>query len=127
MVAGKTWTKVKEEKPCCLGLGPQGCLICLATLPVGVYHPIAGMGVFCCISNYLREQIVEKYNVEEEQCCCCGSWNYYINYCHFGCNYPCSLFQVLVSVEEWEEEARSTVSIATPIIVPGTVISSVQY
>lgn len=87
-MAGRVCTQVMEEEPCFCGLGPQGCLICVATLPIGIYHPIAGFGIFCCLSNYLREKVVQKYNVEEEQCCCCGSWNYPINYCHFGCNYP---------------------------------------
>lgn len=128
MIAGKTCSKVIEERTCVCGLGPQGCLVCLLTIPLGVYHPIAGFGIFCVLSNYLREATIAKYNVEEEQCCCCGSMNYCINYLHFGCNYPCSLFQVLVSIEHWEAEAtKPNVMVVTGTVVPATILNPVQY
>eukprot|EP01040_Poterioochromonas_malhamensis_P010528 gene10528-11464_t len=118
MMAGRVCTQVVREEPCFCGLGFQGCLVCMATLPIGVYHPIAGFGIFCCLSNYLRDRVVERYNVEEEQVCCCGGLNYYINFLHFGCNYPCSLFQVNMAVERWEEEAKATPAVATVTAQP---------
>jgi len=115
MLAGRLCTRVRKEKSFCCGLGYCGCLICLATLPLAVYHPIGAMGAFCVISNNIRHEVVTQYNVEEEQCCCCGpTLNSYINYCHFGCNYPCSLFQVLVALDEWEND--KTAVLISPVV-----------
>ncbi len=95
MIAGRVCTQISREKPCVCGLGPMGCFVCLATLPIGVYHPIAGFGVFCLISNYFRSETLKRYNIEEEKTFCCGEQcNACLDYFHFGCNYPCSLFQV---------------------------------
>lgn len=118
MIAGKVWSKVHKEKTCCCELGCQGCLLCLVSLPLGFYHPIAGMAGFCCISNYLRSSVVREYNVEEEKTFCCGeTCNSYLDYCHFGCNYPCSFFQMYVSMEQWDQEmaAANTVSVIAPV------------
>jgi hypothetical protein len=90
MLAGRVCTQVTDETPCCFGLGPQGCCVCLPLIPLGIYHPLAGFGIFCVLSNCLRDRVVKKYNVEEENSFCCGSWNGCLNYCHFGCNYPVS-------------------------------------
>lgn len=116
MYAGRLWSKLYDERPICPnGTGCCGCVLCLVTIPLGVYHPISGMTAFCCISNHLRRKAIEKYHVKpDEECtCCCGrgccsSW---VNYCHFGCNYPCSLFQVMVSVDKWDNEIKGQASI----------------
>lgn len=114
MTAGRVCSKVFDERPICCGLGCQGGLVCLLTLPLGMYHPIAGMAGFCCLSNYLRTAVLRKYNVEEERTFCCGEGcNPWLDYCHFGCNYPCSLFQMQVAMDEWD--APPTVVIGTPI------------
>jgi hypothetical protein len=116
MMSGRLCTRVRKEKVICCGLGSTGCLVCVATAPLSVYHPIAAMVAFCSISNTIRQEVIAQYNVEEEQCCCCGdTLNSYINYCHFGCNYPCSLFQVLVALDEWEHEQQAVVSVAVPV------------
>ena len=126
MMTGRLWTKVYKESPCCCQLGPTGGLICLLTLPLSVYSPMGGMCAFCVLSNHLRAKVVNEYNVEEEQCCCCGSCNSTINYFHFGCNYPCSLFQVAMSLEHWEYEdkhSQTVVHTTNPVIA--TVITPV--
>eukprot|EP01040_Poterioochromonas_malhamensis_P010529 gene10529-11465_t len=106
MLTGRVCTQVFHEKPFFCGLGFHGCLICLLTLPIDATYPVLGGGIYCCLANYLRCRIVEQYNVEEEQLCCCGGMNYYCDYLLFGINYPCSLFQLNMSVERWEEEEK---------------------
>ncbi|RYG63116.1 hypothetical protein EON64_16580 [archaeon] len=111
-------TKTLQEPVMCCDLGCCGALVCAATLPIGVYHPAAGMGVFCCLTSYLRHQILDKYNVEEEQACPCNSWNTpWMNFCHFGCNYPCSLFQMYMSLEDWQFLEGS--GAVYPVLSPG--------
>lgn len=108
MLAGRVCSKTFDETPMCCELGCCGSLMCVATLPVGVYHPAAGMGLFCLITNFLRYKIIQKYNVEEEKACPCDSWNTpLMEFCHFGCNYPCALFQMYVSLDEWQKDASS--------------------
>lgn len=117
MMAGRLCSRVRKEKTLCCGLGSCGCLICLATTPLSVYHPISAVAAFCVISNTIRQDVVSEYNVEEEQCCCLGdTLNSYINYCHFGCNYPCSLFQVLVALDEWENDQKLVPVIINPVV-----------
>lgn len=126
MMAGRVCTKAYHEQPCCLQLGPYGCLLCVAALPISVYSPFGGFGLFCCVSNYLRAKVVREYNVEEEQnCTCCGPCNPYIDQMHLGCNYPCSLFQMYVSLEQWEYEDKHQLIVQTPNPVIATVITPV--
>lgn len=105
MAAGKACSKVYHEKTCCLQLGPKGGLICVATLPLSIYSPLGGLGAFFCLSMWLRSKVVSEYDVEEETCfTCCGPCGPFVDKVFFGCNYPCSLFQVLVAVDHWEKE-----------------------
>lgn len=109
MLAGRVCSQAYEEKPCCLELGFCGALICFTMIPFSMYHPVGGMGAFCLLSSHLRSKLVLKYNIEEEKACPCESWNTpWITFCHFGCNYPCSFFQMYVSVDEWRKEGQQT-------------------
>ncbi len=125
MTAGRICSKVFREDVICCGLGCQGGLICLLALPLGFYHPIGGMAGFCCLSNYLRSAVVRVYNVEEEKTFCCGPCNPWLDYCHFGCNYPCSLFQMQMGMEEWD--AIPTVSVIAPIHAQPIATKAVVY
>ena len=116
-IAGRMCTKVTREKECCCRMGSLGGLVCLVTLPFSFYHPIASMAGFCCLSNHIRAQVIQQYDVEEEKNFCCGPCNPWLDYCHFGCNYPCSFFQMEMSIEEWDAAiaANSSVSIVAPV------------
>jgi hypothetical protein len=77
------------------------------------------------VSNYIRGRVVSKYNVEEEEVCCCSTpCNPCLNFLHFGCNYPCSLFQMEYSVSVWEEEARRVIGVTHTY--PAIVVTAVQ-
>src|SRR5690348_12496502 len=65
MIAGRVCSKVFKEKTICCGLGCQGGLVCLLSIPLGFYHPLAGMAGCCCFSNFLRSNVLRVYNVEE--------------------------------------------------------------
>eukprot|EP01040_Poterioochromonas_malhamensis_P010527 gene10527-11463_t len=129
MLAGRVCTQIVREKPCFCGLGLQGCLVCLVTLPIDASYPVLGAGIYCCLANFYRCRIVEQYNVEEEQLCCCGRMNWFFNYLLFGINYPCSLFQMNMSVERWEEEAKNDyqgVAMVTAQPVASTTVVDIQ-
>lgn len=85
-------------------MGCQGCTLCMVSLPISIYGPVGGMCMFFFLSWCLRERVIEKFNVEEEKACCFGPCNPTCDWLHLNCNYPCSFFQMYVSMLEWEEE-----------------------
>lgn len=69
-----------------------------------VSHMAVGTCTFTCLSMYLRLRVRKKYNVEEDRpLCCCGKYNYICEPLNYACNYPCSLYQMFISIKEWEE------------------------
>lgn len=104
--AGKIHTSLIEEEPICLGMGKEGLCCCIALLPFTVYTPTGGMGAFCLVTNYLRQKTIEKYGVEDDNVCNCSNstLNTVCNFCCYGFNYPCALFQMAVSIEYWDAE-----------------------
>jgi hypothetical protein len=104
--AGRIQTLLSEEKEVCCGMGKEGLCCCLALCPFAIYSPTGGLGAFCLVTNYLRRRTMEKYGVEEQDVCNCSdpSANACCNFCCYGFNYPCSLFQMAVSIEYWEAE-----------------------
>jgi hypothetical protein len=73
-----------------------------------------GMSFFLLVSYCLRKKAIEKYYVNEPESCCCGPCNPLCECLHINCNYPCSLFQMHVSIKEWERERRKVLVASTP-------------
>jgi hypothetical protein len=105
-LAGKIHSSLRKEKPICCGMGNEGVCCCIMLCPLAIYSPTGGLGAFCCVTNYLRYKTMEKYGVEESNVCNCSSpgMNTMCNFCCYGFHYPCALFQMLVSIEYWEQE-----------------------
>jgi hypothetical protein len=115
-IAGKTYTRLTKESPICCQMGCTGLFICITSIPFSAYHP---MGSICCmglLSNYMRARVVETYNVQEEDACAngctCGCSHDFCNQVHYGCNYPCSFFQMMMSMEEWDAQLADLSSMA---------------
>ena len=112
-------------------MGIQGITCCIITLPLSFYHPVIGMCLMGVISNHYRDKVIAKYNVEENNVCweeyecgCCT--NACLNFMHYGCNYPCSFFQMYVSMVEWDLERSRENSAPPPVVVAqGTVVQRV--
>lgn len=87
-------------------MGKQGLCCCIMLCPLAVYSPTGGLGAFCVATNYLRQRTIEKYGVEEQDFCNYSNphLNSCCNYCCYGFHYPCSLFQMVVSIEYWDAE-----------------------
>jgi len=105
MILGRIVSRLNSETGTCMELGPLGGTCCILSLPVSFFSPLGGLFFFTCASYHYRKAVISKYNVEEEQCCnyCC-CLNTYIDCVHLNCNYPCSFFQLYMSIKEWEEE-----------------------
>lgn len=107
MSAGRVCTRIYDEKPVCCDLGWRGIGVCLATLPVGTYEPVGGLIFFVAFTYCLRHWVMRKYNVEEEKVCPCISCRTpFLEFLYYGLSYPCSLFQMYVSLKEWDDEAK---------------------
>jgi hypothetical protein len=87
--SGRITTKLENEEPICLQIGSKGACTCV--LSNLLFGPVGWMICGYC----LRQQVIEKYRVEEEGCCLCN----------VVC-FPCSYFQMMVSVNEWEQERQ---------------------
>jgi hypothetical protein len=58
----------------CCGMGSQGCALCMISVPIKILEPLGGCVWFAINSGNMRRQIVEKYNINDDNpCCCCMS------------------------------------------------------
>lgn len=72
--------------------------------------------MFGAESLALRKAVIQKYNVIDDDETCFGSRT--CGSIHLMCNYPCALFQIAVSLEEWNYERKlneAKIVIAHPI------------
>jgi hypothetical protein len=109
-MAGKVWSQAHDEPVVCGEMGIVGILLFIALIPLSIYSPLSGMIAFGLLANYLRQRVVAKYNVEEHNYFCCGCLNPCLNFFHNACNYPCSLFQMKMAMEEWDAENPQVLS-----------------
>lgn len=101
-IIGRNSTLIEKEQPIALGLGPQGFLCCLFTDfacgPVG----------FCICTRIMRTRVIEQFNVDTSDEDILLS-----TLC-----YPCSQFQMYVSMLEWEAEDKKPADgeVANPVL-----------
>lgn len=108
-IIGQIHTKLNNEPIICCDVGQQGLCLCLILIPFSVYTPASGFGVFCCVSNYYRRKVAERYGVEDDKVCCTDNadLNPIGDFCYYGVHYPCSLFQVVMSMRHWDESPEN--------------------
>lgn len=98
---GKIVTALEKESPIFLGIGPKGFVCCVFTN--FAFGPLGYMITGCV----LRKRVIKTYNVHDikdpEGCP------------HKIC-YPCSYFQMLMSITEWDAERKK----AEDVTVVGT-------
>jgi hypothetical protein len=119
ITSGQICTHIVGERPICCDMGIQGCLLCALSTPISFYSIPGGFLCFFCISWYQRNEVIRQWNVIDEEPCCCGSCNPACSMLHFHCNYPCSFFQIYMSILEFEaaerDAAPASVAVAQPI------------
>ena len=112
---------MKQETPLCgnpCGFGCEGFMICCIGIPLGANLPLGGLILCGCCGLHLRRRVITHYNVEEPNRCCCGPCNETCNDLDTICNLPCNLWQMSVSIREWEEESKKSSSRYTTPISP---------
>lgn len=86
-IIGRVVTKLEDEEPIACDMGPKGICCCFAS------NVLMGPPGYACVGFCLRQQVLEKFNVMEEGPCILNT------IC-----YPCSYFQMFVSMSEWKRE-----------------------
>lgn len=97
-LAGKIQTLLVKEDSIVLGLGKNGICCCV------VLCPLLPTGAFCgvCIANMiLRNKVIKTYHIEESNLleCPIKLFQSPCNCIGYSLLYPCSLFQILVTIE----------------------------
>ncbi len=87
---GRIESKMASENELCFEMGPKGLVCCFAS------NALLGPPGFMLYNFCLRDRVIEKYNIEPDT----GIINKLL--------YPCSFFQMLVSLKEWDTEKRSS-------------------
>ncbi len=104
-MVGRVHTLISDEEEVMFGMGNAGlCRCCLTCIP-SLIGPFGGCILFSLIEPCQRSSVITKYSVEEEfivptSLSCCNS-------CATSCFYPCSYYQMFVSMQEWEDEEKN--------------------
>lgn len=89
---GQIETKMTGENEICCEMGVKGAACCC--LFSTVFYGPPGFILYNC---RLRKKVIKKYNVSPSESTCHQEWCY-----------PCSYFQMLVSLQEWDNERRAS-------------------
>jgi hypothetical protein len=104
---GKIYSQLYKEEQLCNQVGPVGGLLCVGLIPVSMYSPVAGVLCFGTLTNVLRHRVLDLYEVVEDPVACCALLDPCLTCTYYGCHYPCSLFQMKISMDEWDLEEAS--------------------
>lgn len=108
MCIGRLRSLMVKEKQIQCGMGSEGLCCCMITLPCILFGPLPLHPIMSILSILWRSEIVSKYDVDDGNCGCC-----------LAVMYPCSMFQMAVSLAEWEDDERTKLSITrTDVYVP---------
>jgi len=104
-IIGQTFSRLNDEEPKFCSLGNDGLCLCCLNIAVMFTGPCGGSIFFGAESVALRKTIVQKYNIDDDyDSNCCGSST--LGSIHLMCSYPCSLFQMVVTLEEFQNQAK---------------------
>ena len=102
-VIGRINTILEKEQEMCCEMGPKGWLCCF------VSNALLGPPGFLLCGLCLRTRVMTDYNVQ-------GGTSEWLQ----GICFPCSYFQMLVSLKEWEAEKVKSAVVANPVYTPPT-------
>lgn len=89
---------INEPEQCC-GMGNQGLGLCCISTPINIFGPLGGYCWFALNGLKARHDVAIQYGInDKETCgCCCNCWTGICTTIWF----PCNLFQVLMTLEEF--------------------------
>lgn len=105
-IVGRIQTILTNERHVCCEMGEKGlCCCCISAMPT-LFSPLGGACYFSLLSAAWREEMHERYNMAQlpPTCTCFGSLNPLCEVVHLACLYPCSFFQIYVTLKEIHNE-----------------------
>jgi len=112
-ILGTIYSRLNDEEPVfCSSCG----FCCIVNFAIAFLGPCGGMFCFGAEALALRKSVIQKYNVIDDDAYCCGSET--LGSIHLMCSYPCTLFQVAVSLEEWNHEKKINIAKVVAIEQP---------
>ena len=108
-IDGEIHTILNQQTPCCCRMSTGGWCTCLVQIPIAIFGPFGGLVLNICCGIRTRQEVIERYDIKDDTaCCCCTSC--------VGCMFPCSLFQILMTLREFEKKGiKPKSSLTTPI------------
>ncbi len=104
MIVGRIHSRMEEERVLCCDMGCSGWLCCALATPINFFAPLGGACYFSSLAAIFRTEITEKYNLSKHESnkCCFGEGclNTGCECMHNACNYPCSFFQIYMTLRE---------------------------
>ena len=115
-ILGTIYSRLNDEEAEFCSMGREGGFCCIVNWAIAFLGPCGGMFCFGAESLALRKSVIQKHNVIDDDAYCCGSEN--LGSIHLMCSYPCSLFQIAVSLEEWNHEKKINIAKVVAIEQP---------
>lgn len=103
-VVGRIRTLYVNETVQCCDMGTQGLALCCISTPINIAGPLGGFCWFAINSAKMRHDVVKHYGLDDSKAgtCCCFN----IPTCCIGVCYPCSLFQILMTLRQFKNEGK---------------------
>ena len=104
-IVGRIRARLSKERVLCCNMGRHGLCLCLFSCPFVICQPF-----YCLYFSYsMRREVIQRYSVVKESCTeCCA-----LLFC------PCSLFQIIMSLDEWEGEIKPQ---QVPVVVSNPIV-----
>lgn len=107
ILTGKIQSLLVGEHEICCGMGEKGLGCCVLSAIPTCFSPFGGCCYFSMLALAWRVEMSERYNLGElpQTCTCWGSTlNPLCEIGHLSLLYPCSFFQIFVTLKEISRE-----------------------
>jgi hypothetical protein len=110
-IEGRMTTILNDESVICCEMGSKGFGACMCGIIPSLFGPLGGLVWFAASSVMYRNDIAKRYGVTDDEFCCspCSICD---TLC-LGLHYPCSFFQMYVSLRQWDKEDKKNKSSTT--------------
>ena len=98
-----------SEREVVCEMGEKGLLCCCISAFPSLFSPLGGACYFSLLSAAWRQEMHSRFQMAElpPTCTCWGAeCNPACEFVHLACLYPCSFFQIYVTLRELQNEQR---------------------
>lgn len=107
IIAGKIQTLLVSEREVCCEMGEKGLTCCCLSAIPACFSPFGGACYFSLLALAWRAELTARFNMNElpQTCTCFGpTINPLCEVAHLAMLYPCSFFQIYVTLKEIHRE-----------------------